>query len=122
MEHAEFVDARERRTIAVSIDRRKALKAVFNGPFPLICTLLHVMLTVLWALSFPAALVVTAFFDVWAGMAFLMLAPFMYAVIDRQLIAYFVITRAVDSAEFYAAAVAEGIITTRAKRWYEAMS
>jgi hypothetical protein len=116
MQHAEFVHAHKTGTIAVDVDRKKALQ-VANAweKLPYQFRSAHVFWSAAWLLTLPVALAAAFLHSWWAGtLILLVLMPTLYAATKKSA-ALHVLDYAIESSVFYEYAVEHGIISIRQK-------
>lgn len=110
MKHSEFVDARKNGTIKIYIDRSKALQAVTDGLLPKEYQYAHIFWSWVWGLSI-LVFIVGAFFTMGISLLGLLFVTPMLSKCIKESAFDFVVEHAVENPEFYAFAVANGIIT-----------
>ena len=116
MEHTEFVEAYNRGTVEVDVDRTKALQ-IANAweKVPHRFRAAHVFWTCAWLLTIPASFVVAFLHSWWAGAIVLfVLMPALFAATKKSA-ALHVIDYAVESSVFYSYAVENGVLSIRPK-------
>ena len=116
MQHTEFVDAFKRGTVAVDVDRSKALQvanAWENVPHRFRAA--HVFWSCAWLLTIPAAFAAAFLYKWWAGALILfVLTPALFSATKKSA-ALHIIEYAVESSAFYSYAVDNSIISIRQK-------
>ena len=110
MDHAEFVDAYKNGTHSIYVTRSKALRAVNEGYLPRRYQYAHIFWSWVWFLSFPGGIALMIFQKWRIGLIFLIFVPGTISAAVKKTAFEFVVEHAVEDADFYSFAVANGII------------
>lgn len=116
MQHSEFVEGLRRGTVAVDVDRSKALQ-IANAweKVPHRFRAAHVFWSCAWLLTIPAAFAVAFLYRWWAGaIVLLVITPALFAATKKSA-AMHVVDYAVESSAFYSHAVENNVISIRQK-------
>lgn len=110
MEHTEFVQAWKERTLNISVNRSKTLRAVNSGFLPKRYQYAHIFWSWVWFLTYPAGIAIMIFYKWWVGLIFLIFVPWSLSAAVKKSAMEFVVEHALEDPDFYAFAVSNGII------------
>lgn len=115
MEHSEFVVAWNQRKLEVDVDRSKALQIANSKMLPKRYRAAHIFWSWVWILSIPAAIAVMFLYKWWVGVLILIVVTPLISKSTKKSAMQFMIDYALENAEFYQFALAEGVIRIRQK-------
>lgn len=111
MDHAEFIAVCKNGSRKIYVTRSKALHAVSEGFLPKRYQHAHLFWSWVWFLSYPAGIAIMIFQKWWVGLIFLVFVPGMISAAVKKSAFDFIVEHALENPDFYAFAVANGIIT-----------
>ena len=115
MDHADFVRSWKDGKLEVDVHRSKALTIAGSKLLPKRYQAAHLFWTWVWIFSIPAAFAVMYFFTWWIGLLMLFLLTPALSSSTKKSAQQFMIDHAIENPEFYATAVADGVIRIRTK-------
>ena len=116
MQHSDFVSAWRAGTLQIHVERAKALQLITDpAVVPERTRRAHLLWTLAWILSVPAAIAVWFFYTWWAGAILLLTLTPALGTSTRKAARKLMIDKALADSTFYEYAVESGVIHVKEK-------